>query len=177
MDPLVSAWTFDDRMGCVTLLRLLEVLKREAIVPRFPTRIAFTTREEIGGHGAKYLARTINPSVFVSVDGSPIPPDSPLKIDGRPGIWSKDRIAQYDQGLLREFSEAALRAGTALQAAVYDGAASDASLVSYALGVPKIVCIGHVRENSHGFEVARLSVFDNLLNTLTEFIKTYGMSS
>jgi putative aminopeptidase FrvX len=173
-DPLVSAWTLDDRMGCVTLLRLLETLKRKEIKPKHPTIIAFTTREEIGGHGAKYLARSTNPEVFVSIDGSPIPPSSPLKIDGRPGIWSKDRIAQYDQDLLRSFSEAARRAETELQPAVFDGAASDASLVSYALGVPKIVCIGHVRENSHGYEVARLSVFDNLLNTLEEFFKSYG---
>jgi putative aminopeptidase FrvX len=173
-DPLVSAWTFDDRMGCVTLMCLLEMLKINRITPQHPTIIAFTTREEIGGHGAKYLARSTNPGVFVSVDGCPIPPGSPLKIDGRPGIWSKDRIAQYDQDLLHAFSEAALRAGTELQPAVYDGAASDASLVSYALGVPKIVCIGHVRENSHGYEVARLSVFDNLLKTLIEFFKSYG---
>ncbi len=173
-DPLVSAWTFDDRMGCVTLLRLLEELKSKAINPKHPTMIAFTTREEVGGHGAKYLARSTNPKVFVSVDGSPIPPGSPLEIDGRPGIWSKDRIALYDQDLLRAFSAAAWRAGTELQSAVFDGAASDASLVSYALGVPKIVCIGHVRENSHGYEVARLAVFDNLLNTLVDFFKSYG---
>jgi len=173
-DPLVGAWTFDDRMGCVTLIRLLEKLKYNAITPNNTTIIAFTTREEIGGQGAKYLARSTNPEVFVSVDGSPIPPGSPLKIDGRPGIWSKDRIALYDQDILRDFSEAALRASTELQSAVFDGAASDASLVSYALGVPKIACIGHVRENSHGYEVARLAVFDNLLNTLVEFVKSYG---
>lgn len=173
-DPLVSAWTFDDRMGCVTLLRLMKKLKNNEIAPKYTSIIAFTTREEIGGHGAKYLTRSTNPDVFISVDGCPIPPGSPLKIDGRPGIWSKDRIALYDQEMLCLFSQAALRAGTELQSAVFDGAASDASLVSYALGVPKIVCIGHVRENSHGFEVARLSVFDNLLNTLFEFIKTFG---
>ncbi len=171
-DPLVGAWTFDDRIGCVILLRLLEEIKNNTITPSKNTIIAFTTREETGGHGAKYLTRSVNPEAFISVDGSPIPPGSSLKIDGRPGIWSKDRIALYDQDLLREFSQAALRAGTELQSAVYEGAASDASLVSYALGVPKIVCIGHVRENSHGFEVARLSVFDNLLNTLVEFIKS-----
>ncbi|MFC1997943.1 M20/M25/M40 family metallo-hydrolase [Chloroflexota bacterium] len=150
-DPLISAWTFDDRMGCVTLIRLLEVLKNNAITPKHPTIIAFTTREEIGGHGAKYLARTQSPEAFISIDGCPIPPGSPLKIDGCPGIWSKDSVAHYDQDLLRAFSKAAQNAGTKLQPAVLDGAASDASLVSYALGVPKIACIGHVRENSHGF--------------------------
>jgi putative aminopeptidase FrvX len=174
-DPLIGAWTFDDRMGCVALLRLLAVIKEQNIQPYHPTIIAFTTREEIGGHGAKYLARTLNPEAFVSIDGSPMPPGTPLKLDGRPGIWAKDRIAQYDQDLLRAFSQAAQAAGTELQPVVYDGAASDASLVSYALGVPKIVCVGHVRENSHGYEVARLSVFDNLLNTLVQFLVTYRL--
>jgi putative aminopeptidase FrvX len=41
-DPLVGAWTFDDRMGVVALLRLLETLKRENLQPNFPTIIAIT---------------------------------------------------------------------------------------------------------------------------------------
>ena len=172
-DLLAAAWTFDDRMGCVTLIRLLESIKESGIQPHHPTIIAFTTQEEIGGHGAKYLARTINPEVFVAVDGSPILPKSPLVLDGRPGIWAKDRLAQYDQDLMRAFSKAALEAGTTLQPVVFNDNASDASLASYALGIPKIVCIGHVRENSHGYEVARLSVFDNLLNTLTAFLNSF----
>lgn len=172
-DPLVGAWTFDDRMGCVTLLRLLQSMLDNGIQPYHPTLIAFTTREEIGGHGAKYLARTTNPEVFISVDGVPMPPGTSLKLDGRPGIWVKDRIAQYDQDLIRAFSAAALDAGTQLQPVVLNNAASDASLVSYALGVPRICCVGHVRENSHGYEVARLAVFDHLLNTLVTFLKSY----
>jgi putative aminopeptidase FrvX len=63
--------------------------------------------------------------------------------------------------------------GTELQTAVYDGAASDASLLAYAGLAPRIACVGHVRENSHGYEVARLSVFDNLLKTLVQFIQTW----
>ena len=88
-DPLVGAWTFDDRMGCVALLRLLEAIRKAGIVPYHPTIIAFTTREETGGHGAKYLVRSLDPAVFVSVDGSPMPPGSPLELDGRPGFGPK----------------------------------------------------------------------------------------
>ncbi len=69
-----------------------------------------------------------------------------------------------------QFSQAALAAVTELQTAVYEGAASDASLVAYAGLAPKIACIGHVRENSHGYEVTRLAVFDNLLNTLIAYM-------
>ena len=172
-DPLLAAWTFDDRAGVMTLLRLLHRLKKENIQPHQPTIIAFVTSEEIGGHGAKNLARREQPAVFIAVDGAPIPAGVPLQIDGRPAAWSKDRLANYDQGLINHFRKAAQIAGTELQTAVYEGAASDASLLAYAGLVPRIACIGHVRENSHGFEVARLSVFDNVLNTLVEFIKDW----
>ncbi len=170
-DPLIAAWTLDDRAGVMTLLRLLARLKAEEIRPYAPTIIAFVTSEELGGHGAKHLARREQPERFIAVDGAPIPAGVPLAIDGRPAIWSKDRLATYDQKLLQQFCEAALAAGTELQTAVYDGAASDASLLAYAGLAPRIACIGHVRENSHGYEVARLSVFDNLLATLLYFIR------
>lgn len=173
-DPLVAAWTFDDRAGVMTLLRLMARLKEEGIRPYHPTLIAFVTSEEIGGHGAKHLAQRQQPTVFVAVDGAPIPAGVPLQIDGRPAIWSKDRLATYDQKLLRQFCQAALAVGTELQTAVYDGAASDASLLAYAGLAPRIACVGHVRENSHGYEVARLSVFDHLLETLVQFIKTWS---
>lgn len=172
-DPLVGAWTFDDRMGVVTLLRLLKTMQDEEIRPYHPTIIAFTVQEEVGGHGAKSLSFREKADIFISVDGAPIPPETSLMLDGRPAVWSKDRLAPYDPQLITDLSEAAIRAGTSLQTAVFEGAASDASLVSYAGGTQRIACIGQVRENSHGYEVARLSVFDNMLNTLVEFIKTW----
>ena len=170
-DPLIAAWTFDDRAGVMTLLRLLARLKEEAIQPPQPTIIAFVTSEELGGHGAKHLARQERPEIFIAIDGAPIPAGVPLQIDGRPAAWSKDSAATYDRRLIQQFSQAARAAGTELQTAVYDGAASDASLLAYAGLAPRIACFGHPRENSHGYEVARLAVFDNVLNTLVQFIK------
>lgn len=173
-DPLLAAWTLDDRAGVMTLLRLLARLKEEEIQPPVPLIIAFVTSEELGGHGAKQLARQERPEVFVAVDGAPIPAGVPLQLDGRPAIWSKDRLATYDQRLLQQFCQAAEQAGTALQTAVYDGAASDASLLAYAGLAPRIACVGHVRENSHGYEVARLAVFDHLLETLVVFVREWN---
>ncbi len=172
-DPLVGAWTFDDRMGVVALLRLLAQMKVEGIRPFHPTIIAFTVSEEVGGHGAKALAMREQPEIFISIDGAPMPPGTNLVLDGRPAIWSKDRLAHYDQLLLQAFCQAALDAGTELQPVVYESAASDASLVSYAGGAQRIVCMGHVRANSHGYEVARLAVFDNILKALVQFVKVF----
>ncbi len=172
-DPLVGAWTFDDRMGVVALLRLLAALHGKDIQPVCPMIVAFTVQEEVGGLGAKILAQREKPEAFIAIDGCPIPPGAPLALDGRPGIWSKDRVAPYDQRLLALLRRAARTAGTELQPVVYDSAASDASLVFAAGAAPRIACFGHVRENSHGYEVARLSVFDNVLATLEQFVSTW----
>ena len=103
-----------------------------------------------------------------------MPPGSPLELDGRPAIWSKDRLGHYDQRLLQALCQAARDAGTELQPVVYDSAASDASLVYYAGGAQRIACVGQVRANSHGYEVARLSVFDHMLNTLVQFMRDFA---
>jgi putative aminopeptidase FrvX len=148
---------------------MLDTLRRSAVKPVLPTIIAFTVHEEGGGHGAKALAHHLKPEIVISIDGCPIPPGAPLELDGRPGIWSKDSLTIYDQRLLRALCEAATGAGTELQPVVYDRAASDASMVYAAGGAQRVACFGHVRENSHGYEVARLSVFENVVKTLVRF--------
>ena len=169
-DPLVSAWTFDDRMGVVALLRLIEEMKATKATAVRPTVVAFTVHEEGGCHGAKLLARKLGPEAFIAVDGCPIPPDADLSIDGRPGIWYKDTHIQYSRSLIRELTEAATAAGVELQRAVYAGAASDASAVYAAGFADRVATIGHVRENSHGYEVARLSVFERLFEVLKSYV-------
>ena len=169
-DPLVGAWTFDDRMGVVALLSTLHNMRDQGVRPRQPSIFAFTVREEEGAYGAKALAQRESPDAFIAIDGCPMPPGAPLQLDGRPGIWSKDRLAHYDQSLVRDLMAAARVAGTELQPVVYDQTASDASLVFVAGAAPRIACFGHVRENSHGFEVARLSVFENVSRTVEAFI-------
>jgi len=172
-DPLVAAWTFDDRMGCVALLRVLQSLHESGAQPPLPWLVAFTTREEGGADGAKVLAQRERPEVFLSIDGCPMPPGAPLALDGRPGIWSKDRLIHYYQRLVRALRLAARAAGTELQPVAYENAASDASLVASVGGAPRVACFGQVRENSHGYEVARLAVFDNLFKTLWQFVMTW----
>ncbi|MFN8440923.1 MAG: M20/M25/M40 family metallo-hydrolase [Caldilineaceae bacterium] len=172
-DPLLGAWTFDDRMGVVALLRLLETIQKEGLQPQQPTIIAFVTCEEVGGFGAKALAQRERPHTFIAIDGCPIPPGTPLQIDGRPGIWTYDRHGPYNPKLVAELSQLAQTVGTELQPAAYNSTASDASMVYEVGGAERVACFGHVRENSHGYEVARLSVFDNLLKVLVAFIKQW----
>ncbi len=161
-DPWVSAWTFDNRLSVACLLRVLERFAEEDIVPRSPTIVAFTVEEEIGCLGAKILAQRERPDVFVAIDGSPLVPECPVELDGRPAIRSRDRVAVYDQALLREICRISAEAGVELQSVVYSGAASDASLV-YSIGAsPRVACLGYVRASSHGFEATPLRTFDSV---------------
>lgn len=170
-DPWIGAWCIDNRAGVVALLQLLEAISREGIVPHCPFLMAFTVHEEAGCHGAKVVAHNECPETFIAVDGCPMPPGSPLVLDGTPGIRSKDTQTHYDQQLLQEFCRIASDAGVRLQPVVYDGAASDASAVYAVGGAQRVGCIGYVRENSHGYEVMPLSAFDHLLSVLVAFVK------
>ena len=170
-DPMVAAWTFDDRAGVMTLLRLLEAVKSARVKPSRPLLVAFTVHEEGGCHGAKVLCHRERPEIFLAIDGCPIVPPSHPALDGRPATWSKDKKTHYDQRLIAALRRAAKKGGTELQVVVLEAAYSDASAVYDVGAAPRVAVLGHVRENSHGYEVARLSIFDNLLATLVEFIQ------
>lgn len=172
-DPLIAAWTFDDRAGVMTLLRLLAEIKRLSLTPHRPTIVAFTTHEEGGCHGAKALAHRERPEVFLAVDGCPMPPGSGLVLDGRPCTWSKDLKGHLDIRLVRDLNRIAAEAGVELQQVVLDAAYSDATAVLDAGAAPRVGIVGHVRENSHGFEVTKLAIFDNLLRVLVRFVQTW----
>ncbi len=170
-DPMVSAWTFDDRAGIAELLLVLNMIKGKGLKPENRLVIAFTVHEEGGCHGAKVLAQRERPDMFVAIDGCPVVDPEALKLDGRPGVWSKDSLCHYDQRLIKDLMDAAVAAGTELQPVVYTSASSDASAVYSVGGAARIAFLGHVRTNSHGFELARLSVFQNTINTLFKFIE------
>lgn len=160
--PWVGAWTFDNRLSITACLQALQELKSKQLRPQSSLLIAFTVEEEIGCLGAKVLAQRERPDIFIAVDGSPLVPECPIVLDGRPGIRSRDRLATYDQELLRDICQISSATGVDLQPVVYAGAASDASAV-YAIGAsPRIACLGYVRDSSHGFEATPLCTFDSL---------------
>ncbi|MDA0748582.1 MAG: M20/M25/M40 family metallo-hydrolase [bacterium] len=169
-DPLISAWILDNRGGTLVLLRLLERIQKENLTPARPLRLCFLVQEETGLQGAKGWAARNAVETFIAVDSSPMPKNINLSLDGRPAVWSKDTTMHFDQTLVQELAQAATRAGTELQYAVYDRAASDASGVLSTGLAPRTGTIGYPRENSHGYEVSRLSVFANLINTLYEYV-------
>lgn len=158
-DPLVGAWTFDDRAGVAMLLGLVRRLCERGVRPARPTCIAFTIHEEGGCHGAKYLAGQLQPEVFIAVDGTPMLPNTDVRLDGGPCVWTRDQIATSDPRLVRAVQAVADQARQPLQMAYLDAPCSDASIVHNVGAAPRVVTFGHVRANSHGFEVAHRRCF------------------
>ena len=173
-NPLIASWTFDDRMGVTTLLRLLKIMKEESIQPKMKMIIAFTVQEETSCFGARSLAQKIKPTFFIAVDGCPTASHSPVYVDERPGIWIKDRRQFYSEKLIDGLTEAATSVGVELQRAIFTGAASDASSVGMTGFSDQLATIGHVRENSHGYEIATLETFENLLKILKNFVSNWN---
>jgi endoglucanase len=170
-DPMVAAWTFDDRAGVIVQLQLLQLLREYSLQPRRPTVVAFTIHEEGGCHGAKVLAHREKPELFVAVDGCPWKPHAGIEVNDWPTAWSKDTKAHYDQRFIKLLFQAARNAGTQCQAAVLANAYSDASSVYDSGAAPRVAVLGHTRFNSHGFEVTKLNVFPNIVATLFELFK------
>jgi putative aminopeptidase FrvX len=170
-DPMIAAWTLDDRGGLCVLLRLLEKLNRGRVIPYRPTVVAFTVHEEGGCHGAKLLAHRERPEIFLAVDGCPVRPGMQVTVDDRPAIWSMDAKAQYDQRLVRSLLESGRAVGVECQTVILEGAYSDASSVYDVGAAPRVGIIGHPRHNSHGFECARLGVFENVARVLEQFVQ------
>lgn len=169
-DPLVSAWLFDNRGGSLALLKLWRLLREAELTPRRTVHLCFLVQEEVGLLGAKGWVRRRQVETFVAIDSTPMPRGTHLHLDGRPGIWSKDAQVHFHQGLIGELDRAARQAGTGLQYVVYSAAASDATGVLQVGGAERCATIGYPRENSHGYEVVRWSVFDNLARTLGEWV-------
>ena len=170
-DPLVSAWILDNRGGTLTLLRLLERIAACRLVPARTVNLCFMVQEEHGLLGARGWARRNPVEIFIAVDSSPMPAEAQLSLDGRPAAWSRDSQVHFDQFLIRDLARAAAEAGTELQYAVYSAAASDATGVLQTGGAPRVATIGYPRTDSHGYEVCRVQVFENLIATLFAYLE------
>lgn len=171
-DPLLGAWTLDDRLGVCTLLLVLNAVREQNLIPPRNTIIAFTVHEEGGAHGAKVLAHRERPEIFIAVDGCAVNEATGLTLDGCPVAWSKDGKGHSDQRLIQSFTRAAILAGTQLSIAVLGtGIYSDATAAYDSGAVPRVVTIGHGRANVHGCEVTRLRVIDNVRATLLQFLQ------
>jgi putative aminopeptidase FrvX len=172
-DPMIAAWTYDDRMGCANQLRVLKTLKDEGFTPNCDMIFAFSKQEEVKGNGIKPLVIRELPDVLMCIDGGTPFAGSGIVANGGPVCLTKDKLADYSFDVILAIKAAAKAVGTELQFAVTDVAYTDASLALQSGGPLRIGHVGFVRENSHGYEVMAYSMLDKFFNVLYSFVKTF----
>ena len=90
-DGFLKAKAIDDRVGCATMLELIE--------SRLPCDcwFAFTVQEEVGCRGAVTAARSIQPDVALILEGT--------TAADIPGVKGADRICRLGQGVVIPFMD------------------------------------------------------------------------
>ncbi len=172
-DPLIAAWTYDDRMGCAFQLSVLKAMKDEGVMPNCNWIFAFTKQEEVKGNGIKPLTFTEKPDVLVSIDGGAIFHGSDLTLDGGCAVITKDKLADYSFDVILAIQKAADAVGQSLQYVVTDAAYTDSSLALQAGTVKRIGHFGYTKANSHGFELIKASMLKQYFELFYSFVKTF----
>jgi putative aminopeptidase FrvX len=170
-DPTVGAWIFDNRLGCAFQLSVLKAMKADGVIPNCDWIFAFVKQEEVKGNGIKPLVVRELPDVLVAVDGGHGPH---ITLDDGPVIGSKDSLADFSLDVIIALQEAAKAVGLEPEYSVTDVAYNDASLAMQSGGPLKIGKIGYTKDNSHGFEVVKFSMFKKFLDFFYSFVKTYN---
>ncbi|MBI3830997.1 MAG: M20/M25/M40 family metallo-hydrolase [Planctomycetes bacterium] len=164
----VGCFAFDDRAG----LAILTLAARRLAKEKLSGEVYFgaVILEEGGMNGSVRLCRKLDPEVAVGVDTSPSVPESPLKLDGTPSVWIRERSATHSMREVARLDRAAAKARLNLQRAIYPTAASDAGAVRIAGLAGRAVTLGIPRDNSHGFEIAHPAVLANTARVLEAYL-------
>jgi putative aminopeptidase FrvX len=172
-DPMIGAWTYDDRMGCAFQLSILKAMKEDGVVPNCDWLFAFVKQEEVKGNGIKPLTFTEKPDVLITIDGGAIFHGSDMTLDGGCGMLTKDKLADYSFDVILAIQEAAKAVGQELQYGVTEAAYTDASLALQAGTVKRIGHFGYTKANSHGFELMKASMLKQYFELFYSFVKTF----
>lgn len=172
-DPLITCWTYDDRLGCAFQLSILKAMKEDGVQPNCDWVFAFSKQEEVKGNGIKPLTLREQPDVLITIDGGPIFHGSDITMDGSVKVLTKDKLADYSFDVILAIQEAAKAIGQELQYVVTDAAYTDASLAMQSGGPMRIGHFGYTKDNSHGFELIRFSVLKEYFDMFYSFVKTF----
>jgi len=172
-NPMIGAWTYDDRMGCAFQLSILKAMKEDGVQPNCDWIFAFAKQEEVKGNGIKPLTIHEKPDVLIAVDEGAIFHGSDMTMDGGCGVMTKDKLADYSFDVILGIQAAAKAVGQNLQYVVTDAAYTDASLALQSGGVKRIGHFGFTKANSHGFELMRYSMLSQYFDLFYSFVKTF----
>ncbi|MEA4859249.1 putative aminopeptidase YsdC [bioreactor metagenome] len=141
---LLFGKAFDCRLGCSTIIDVLEDLKDETLKVNLVA--GFASQEEVGCRGAQLTARKVKPDVAICFEGSPaddtfLPPyQQQTKVGKGPMLRFIDSRMITNPRFQRFALDMAQRYGIPVQKGVRDGGATNASALHLAeQGIPTIV--------------------------------------
>jgi putative aminopeptidase FrvX len=155
----------DDRADLAAMIATLQILAEDE---RNYGHVVFaaTAAEEVGGHGALYLLRRLQPEVGIALEIGPRVPESYFAIDGQPTVWVTDSYSAMratDSGVL---AEAAREIGLSPHWQALSRGGSDASCAASHGLLARPITLAFAAENSHGYEIMHRDAVPNLARFL-----------
>lgn len=169
-DSYVAAYALDDKGAVAILLILAGLLVEEK--PLYETVLAFTSEEENGVSGFKYLARRLNPDRVIAVEIAPVAEEYPIEMGEKPVILMKDGLHSYSKGLSRSLINKGKAAGIECQKAVIRTFGSEGSTSSKEGLSAQSACLCFATENTHGYEISDLRGMVNCVRLLFNFLRS-----
>jgi putative aminopeptidase FrvX len=157
----IAAPFLDDRADLAAMLLVLERLSKSNVLL---TDVVFaaTVAEEVGGHGALYLLRRLQPEIGIALEIGPKVPETPIPFDGNPTVWVND---SYSAMTVRDI-ELTEKAAEDVKLKVYRQAlsrgGSDASCAASHGLLARCFTLAFLAENSHGYEITHRDAVVNL---------------
>ena len=156
---IIKSRHLDDKAGVAILFGLLEMFKRENIVPAHTLKVFISTYEEVG-HGAAYIPEDVNE--MIAVDMGAMGEDLTCTEDAV-SICAKDSSGPYDYHMTSKLIELAKRENLKYAVDIYPFYGSDVSAALRGGHNIRGALIGPGVHASHGMERTHL---EGLLNSI-----------
>jgi putative aminopeptidase FrvX len=169
-DDYVCGYALDDKGAVAVLLALAGMLVEKP--PVHDLCLAITACEEGGVSGAAYLARQLDPHDFIAVEVAPVADEYPFSMTDGPVVLFKDSLYHYSPDLSRDLIAAGERCGLECRPSVLRAFGSDASVTAKAGLNGRAACICFPTENTHGYEITRVSALEECVKVLLEHLTT-----
>jgi putative aminopeptidase FrvX len=165
LGDFIAAPFLDDRADLAAMILALAQLKEQGKV--YPNVVfAATAAEEVGGHGALYLLRLLQPEIGIALEIGPCVPESPFAIDDQPTVWTHDGYSSMQASDIDIVAEAAASGGLSPHWQALSRGGSDASCAASHGLVPRPITLAFAAENSHGYEIMHKNAVPNLAKLL-----------
>lgn len=173
---LVCSKALDDRAGCVTLLKVLDLLSNASL--NCGLTVVFSSMEEVGGQGAKTAAYLVNPTHAIAVDVSfAHTPDAPREKCGDLGKGPMIGIAPIlSQTMSRQLMDIAQKSGIPFQPEVMGGRTgtnADAIAVSHCGVVTGMVSVP-LKYMHTPVEVVSVSDIEHSASLIADYVQSIG---